>query len=203
LKTQYARPSIHLTSQEFIFSGKRIMTMTKHVVKKKPINQECEPTVSRPHMPGYGVPTNKKGLLSWSHVTERMAVAQNYWVSTVSPDGRPHATPVWGLWIDDKLYFGGSPTSRRSRNLAENTAACVHLESGADVVIMHGEATELGVPDPSLTARLIEASARKYGYAPKPEDYAAPGTYCFRPRMVLAWKQFPKDATRWHFQEGD
>ena len=179
------------------------MTTTKRAAKKNQINQESGPTVSRPHMPGYGVPKDKKGLLSWSRVTERMAEAQNYWVGTVSPDGRPHATPVWGLWIDDRLYFGGSPESRRSRNLAENAATCVHLESGSDVVILHGDAIPLGAPDQSLIARLIEASAQKYGYAPKPEDYAAPGTYVFRPRMVLAWKQFPKDATRWHFQDSD
>jgi nitroimidazol reductase NimA-like FMN-containing flavoprotein (pyridoxamine 5'-phosphate oxidase superfamily) len=154
-------------------------------------------------MPGYGVPRDRKGLLPWSHVTERMAEAQNYWVCTVSPDGRPHATPVWGLWIDDRLYFGGSPQTRRSRNLAENPAVCVHLESGSDVVILHGEAHKLRAPDRSLVTRLIEASVKKYGYAPKPEDYeASDGTYVFHPRWVLAWKQFPRDATRWRFQDG-
>jgi hypothetical protein len=50
---------------------------------------------------------------------------------------------------------------------------------------------------------LIEISKKKYGYAPKPEDYEAQGTCVLRPRWALAWKQFPKDATRWSFQEGD
>ena len=118
-------------------------------------------------MPGYGVPKDKKGLLPWSHVTERMAEAQNYWICTVSPDGRPHATPVWGLWLDDRLYFGGGPQTRRSRNLAENPAVCVHLESGSDVIILHGDAQELRAPDRSLVTRLIEISEKKYGYAPK------------------------------------
>jgi nitroimidazol reductase NimA-like FMN-containing flavoprotein (pyridoxamine 5'-phosphate oxidase superfamily) len=176
------------------------MTTAKRSSKKKQPSPETGPTASRPYMPGYGVPKDKKGLLPWSHVTERMAEAQNYWVCTVSPDGRPHATPVWGLWIDDHLYFGGSPQTRRNRNLTENPAVCVHLESGSDVVILHGDAHELRAPDQSLVARLIEASAKKYGYAPKPEDYeTAAGTFVFRPRLVLAWKQFPKDATRWHF----
>jgi nitroimidazol reductase NimA-like FMN-containing flavoprotein (pyridoxamine 5'-phosphate oxidase superfamily) len=150
--------------------------------------------------PGYGIPKDKKGLLPWSHVTERMAEAMHYWVCTVSPDGRPHATPVDGLWLDDQLYFGGSPQTRRNRNLAANPAVCIHLESGMDVVILHGEAHELRAPDRSLTTRLAEASAKKYGWAPKPEDIGAGGTYVFRPRVVLAWKQFPKDATRWQFQ---
>jgi nitroimidazol reductase NimA-like FMN-containing flavoprotein (pyridoxamine 5'-phosphate oxidase superfamily) len=153
-------------------------------------------------MPGYGIPENKKGLLSWSHVNERMAEAQNYWICTVSPDSHPHATPVWGLWLENRLYFGGSPQTRRNRNMSANPAVCVHLESAADVVILHGEARELRSPDRSLTIRLAEASGEKYGYKPKPEDYDAGGTYVFSPRMVLAWKNFPKDATRWQF-EGD
>jgi nitroimidazol reductase NimA-like FMN-containing flavoprotein (pyridoxamine 5'-phosphate oxidase superfamily) len=178
------------------------MATTKRDSQKKQTGQEAGPVASRPHMPGYGIPNNKKGMLPWSHVTERMAEAQNYWICTVSPDGRPHATPVWGLWIDDRLYFGGSPQTRRSRNLAENPAVCVHLESGSDVVILHGDAHELRAPDRSLVTRLIEASVKKYGYAPKPEDYeAAAGTFVLHPSWVLAWRQFPKDATRWNFKD--
>jgi nitroimidazol reductase NimA-like FMN-containing flavoprotein (pyridoxamine 5'-phosphate oxidase superfamily) len=105
------------------------------------------------------------------------------------------------LWIDERLYFGGDPRTRRNRNLAENPAVCIHLESSADVVIMHGEARQLRSPDRSLTVRLADASRKKYGYAPKPEEYeSSAGVYVFHPRMVLAWRQFPKDATRWHFQ---
>jgi nitroimidazol reductase NimA-like FMN-containing flavoprotein (pyridoxamine 5'-phosphate oxidase superfamily) len=132
-----------------------------------------------------------------------MASAMHYWICTVSPDGRPHATPVDGLWLDDQLYFGGSPKTRRNRNLAANPAVVVHPDNAMDVVILHGEAEELRAPDRSLTTRLAEASVKKYGCGPKPEDFAAGGTYVFRPRMVLAWKQFPKDATRWRFHDGD
>ncbi|HKE04151.1 MAG TPA: pyridoxamine 5'-phosphate oxidase family protein [Blastocatellia bacterium] len=180
------------------------MANTKRTTKRNQANRETGPKASRPHMPGYGIPKDKKGLLPWSHVTERMAEAQNYWVCTVSPDGRPHATPVWGLWVDDRLYFGGSPNTRRNRNLAENPAVCVHLESGSDVIIVHGDAQELRAPDRSLVTRLIEVSKSKYGYAPKPEDYdQTPGTYVLRPRWALAWSQGLKDATRWNFQDGD
>ena len=180
------------------------MATTKRSSRKNQSDQATGPEASRPHMPGYGVPKDKKGLLPWSHVTERMAEAQNYWVCTVSPDGRPHATPVWGLWVDDRLYFGGSPNTRRNRNLAENPAVCVHLESGSDVIIVHGDAEELRAPDRSLVTRLIDVSKSKYGYAPKPEDYdQTPGTYVLRPRWALAWSQGLKDATRWNFQDGD
>ncbi len=157
--------------------------------------------VDRPRSPGpdYGIPKTTEGLLPWQHVSDRMAAAHCYWVSTVSPDGRPHATPVDGVWLDDQLYFGGSPATRRHRNLAANPAVCIHLESGSDVVILHGDAQPLGAPDNALAVRLAEATRRKYGYGPKPEDYAAnpAGTYVFRPRHVFAWQAFPKDVTRW------
>lgn len=175
----------------------------KKRASKRQTRQETGPIASRPYIPGYGVPKHKKGLLPWSHVSERMDETLRYWVSTVSPDGRPHATPVDGLWVDECLYFGGSTKTRRSRNLAKNRAVCIHLEDALDVVILHGDAEELINPDSSLVARLIEASEKKYNYAPEPKDFKKGGIYVFRPRMVLAWTDFPKDATRWHFKNGD
>ena len=158
------------------------------------------PAATRPRLPReYGVTTSSKGLLAWSHVSTRMASAQHYWIATVDPSGRPHATPVDGVWLDDRLYFGGSPQTRRQRNLAANPHVCVHLESGADVVILHGEARPER-PDRALAERLAEASTKKYGYAPKPEEYEKTDVHVFRPRIVFAWTNLPKDATRWIFE---
>jgi hypothetical protein len=53
--------------------------------------------------------------------------------------------------------------------------------------------------DRSLAEKLSKASEDKYGFAPKPEDYQKGNVFVFRPGVVLAWKQFPKDATRWQF----
>jgi hypothetical protein len=158
------------------------------------------PRASRPRLPReYGVSTATKGLLPWSHVTDRMTGAKHYWVCTVSPSGAPHATPVDGLWLDDCLYFGGSAETRRQRHLASNPHVSIHLESGADVVILEGEARPER-PDRALAVRLAEASAKKYGYAPKPEDYEKADVHVFRPRVVFAWTNLPKDATRWQLR---
>jgi len=178
------------------------MPTSKRVTNKSQVNREVGPTARRPDSPGraYDIPKDKTGLLSWSHVSERMAQAHAYWICTVSPEGRPHATPVDGVWLADRLYFGGSPETRRYRNLAANPAACIHLESGTDVVFLHGEARAFRAPEPALAMRLSEASAQKYGYGPTPEDYTTvAGMYVFQPRVVFAWKQFPKDVTRWDF----
>ena len=158
------------------------------------------PIVDRPKMPGeYGLPKDKKGLLPWSYVVERMTEAMRYWICTVTPDARPHATPVDGLWLNDALYFGGSPETRWQRNLTRNASMNVHLENALEVTILRGEAHPPGKLDRSFTETLVKASKEKYGFAMKPEDYEKSGIYMFRPRLVIAWKNFPKDATRWRF----
>ena len=179
------------------------MKPAKSASKKKAANGQAGPSASRPKIPSiYGVPRDKKGLLPWSDVSERMSAAMHYWVCSVDPDGRPHATPVDGLWIDDKLYFGGSTETRRHRNIIANPAVCIHLENAMEVVILQGEAHELRTPDKELALQLVEVSAKKYGWGPKPEDFAKGGTFEFRPRVVFAWKQFPKDVTVLRFQNG-
>lgn len=105
-----------------------------------------------------------------------------------------------GIWLDDRLYFGGSPKTRRQRNLAANPAVCAHLESGSDVVILHGE-VRAKRPDHALALRLAAASAQKYGYGQKPEDYEKTDVSVMRPRIVCAWTALPKDATRFEFPD--
>jgi nitroimidazol reductase NimA-like FMN-containing flavoprotein (pyridoxamine 5'-phosphate oxidase superfamily) len=146
-------------------------------------------------MEGYGVPTSEEGLLPWSHVSERMDRARNYWVGTTRPSVRPHAAPVWGAWVEGTLYFETGPRSRKGRNLATNPAVAVHLESGDDVVILEGVAETVTNPDPALFARVADAFAAKYdGYRPEP---GGEGLYAVRPCVVYAWSKFPADVTRW------
>ena len=158
------------------------------------------PRVSRMHLPPeYGAERGgSKGLLTWDAISARIAQAAHYWICTVDGSAHPHATPVDGLWIDDRLYFGGSPRTRRQRNLLANPSACVHLESASDVVIIHGE-TSLERPDHALAVRLAERSLAKYGYGQSPADYEKTEISVLRPRMAFAWTNLPKDATRFEW----
>lgn len=132
-----------------------------------------QPQASRPSMPdGYGVPDTDEGLLDWSWAVTRLESALNYWFSTTRPDHRPHAMPAWAVWLDGTLYFEGSPLTRRARNLAENPAAVVHLESSDEVVILEGEA---------------------------PEQWDHGGLWAMRPKTAFGWSDFPADTTRWRF----
>lgn len=170
--------------------------MPKGTTKTKPTTAKP----SRPQIaPIYGVPKHNKGLLDWAHVQARMTESRVYWISTASRQGKPHSTPVDGMWVDNTLYFGGDPSTRRNRNLAVNPAVSVHLESGSDVIILEGKAEAI-TPDPALAQRLADASNAKYGYGFTAESFMQPGMYfMLRPRQVFAWKQFPMDVTRWEF----
>lgn len=159
--------------------------------------------IDRPHMPdGYLSADNLESYVPWSHVQERVGEALHYWISTTRPDGRPHATPVWGMWLNDTFYFDGSPETTRGRNIAANPAISVHLESANDVVIIEGEAHQLMTPPLELRERLSAAYSAKYAsqdYAPGPETWEQGGLYILTIHKVLAWTAFSKDPTRWTF----
>jgi hypothetical protein len=156
----------------------------------------------RPHIPEYGIPETIEGILPWSHVAERMEKAINYWIATTDPECRPHATPVWGIWMDDTFFFDGGPHTRRGRNLAANPAVTIHLESGSDVVILQGNALEVKGIQPELAQRLAKAYTLKYGemgYSPTSDTWNEGGLYRTTIHTAFAWSKFPKDATRWRF----
>lgn len=147
-------------------------------------------------------------MLPWSFVEERMAASRNYWISTTRPDGRPHAAPVWGAWVDGTLYFGSAPRSQKARNLAANPNVVVNLESGDEAVILEGKARFVTDPAPKLSARVADAFAAKYvdpetGEPFRPEGGAG-GMYAVHPLVVFAWRErdFPTSATRWRFSGG-
>jgi hypothetical protein len=153
------------------------------------------PQASRPHVPGYGIPETIKGVLEWSHVVERMQKANNFWVATVRPDNTPHAVPVWGVWVDNTLYFGGGPDTRWSRNLAANPHVSVHLESGDDVVIIEGTVDRITDPKHPLVEKIDDAYEAKYKMR-----HGIP-FWVLRPKLAFAWSKFPDNTTRWVFNE--
>lgn len=162
----------------------------------------AQPVRTRPLMPnGYGVPDHDDGMLDWSWAVDRLAAAKSYWFSTTRPDGRPHAMPAWGAWVDGALYFDSSPETRRGRNLAQNPAIAIHLESGDEVVIIEGTADYMGKPERGLAERLAAALGAKYGptYVPSPDTWDEGGLWVLRPTVAFGWTEFPKNVTRWRW----
>jgi nitroimidazol reductase NimA-like FMN-containing flavoprotein (pyridoxamine 5'-phosphate oxidase superfamily) len=147
-------------------------------------------------MPGYGLPRGAKGLLPWTWAEERLRRSHNYWVVTVRPDGRPHAMPVWGIWIDARFYFSTGRDSRKARNLASNPACTICTEQTSEAVIVEGTAAE--VSDPARLKQLAPVYGRKY--KPWTLDTGLGPVLEVRPRVVFGMREKTfKDATRWMF----
>ena len=158
-----------------------------------------EPKAGRPIMPAnYGLGKARKGTMKWPAVTRQLEGARNYWIATTRSDGRPHAMPVWGFWLDGALFFGTGRDTLKARNLQRRPAAIIHLESGDDVVILECLVSELDLSG-DMRKKLDKASQKKY----KMPMVVAPDSMVFRaqPKVALAWreKDFPKSATRWTF----
>ncbi len=155
------------------------------------------PQVTRPLFPP-GYVDHPKRLLAWEQVERRLIEARHYWIATVRPNGRPHAIPKWGVWLDGHLFFDGSPQTRHARNIAQNPFVTVHLESGEKAVIVEGTAREL-TPAADLAHRLARQYSAKYaalGYAPEPTTWDGGGLYELTPRAVIAWDNFTEDPTK-------
>lgn len=153
------------------------------------------PRATAPRIPAdYGVPADASGaeLLPWSRAEERLERARNYWICTTRPDGRPHAAPVWGLWLDGAVRFSTGDTTQKARNLARDPRTVVHLESGDEVVVLEGE-----VEREAADERFLDAYEAKYGHRPSADTVV----HVLRPRVAQTWDEhdFTRTATRWVF----
>jgi PPOX class probable F420-dependent enzyme len=163
------------------------------------------PRVSRPYMPGYGIvgPDEGSGLLPWSWAAERLSTSRNYWVTSVWPDGKPHAMPVWGMWDDSTFWFSSSARSRKARNLANDPRCMVTTEDATDPVMIEGVARI--TTEPADLQRVIDLMNAKYAtdYGVGFLDPAVNATIAVRPRRVFGLRSadFTGSPTRWVFEE--
>jgi Pyridoxamine 5'-phosphate oxidase len=169
---------------------------------KKRISAQTRPKATRPHMPGYGLPTGDKGLLPWSWADQRLKKSHNYWISTVKPDGSPHTMVVWALWQDGRLLFSTGSKSRKARNLAQNANCVVCTELANEAVILEGIAE---IADVAARQKFLPTYERKYkfdmGGMKKDILSMKEPVFAVRPRVVFGlWeKDFIGKSTRWKF----
>ncbi|HKG57330.1 MAG TPA: pyridoxamine 5'-phosphate oxidase family protein [Candidatus Limnocylindrales bacterium] len=158
-----------------------------------------EPRVSRPHVPGYGIPEDTTGLLPWAWARERLDAALIYRLATADADAAPHLVPIWGAWVDDRWYVEGGPT-RWQRNLRANPKLAIQIESGDEVVVVEGVARELVAPPQPLSSRILAGYAKyRPGYEASAEHWREGGLWELRPIRAFAWSVFPTDMTRYEF----
>jgi hypothetical protein len=161
-----------------------------------------DPTPTPPRIdPAYGAVPDASGaeLLPWSWAVERLVESRNYWLSATRPDGRPHATPVWGVWLDGAVWFCIGRSSVKARNITWNPTVVVHLESGDQVVILEGRVVEQHEGHEPF----LDAYEAKYALRPDLVALAA-SVYALSPQSALTWdeRDYPRTAVRWVFASG-
>ena len=161
------------------------------------------PKITRPKFPK-GYVDNPASYVTWNWVAEQLTESKNYWLSSVRPNAHPHVVPRWGVFMDNKFYYDGSPETRHAKNVVANPNVSLHLESGDQAIILEGISQPAGKPKPELAKRLAEEYRRKYtqhGYSPEPTQWDEGGLYVFTPRQCLAWTVFFENPTKFIFEE--
>ncbi|WGW12382.1 pyridoxamine 5'-phosphate oxidase family protein [Saxibacter everestensis] len=165
------------------------------------------PRASRPHMPGYGLlPANEgSGLLPWSWAENKLRNSHDYWIATSWPSGRPHLMPVWGVWLDETLWFSSGSVSRKVRNLSERPECTAAIDDAVDPVVLDGIAEIRGAEQDRQ--RFLRAVNEKYGVDYGLDFLDGITALCLRVRPVSAFglmqSDFAGSPTRWTFGESD
>jgi hypothetical protein len=132
------------------------------------------------------------------------------WLSTMRPDGRPHAAGVGAVWLDGRFYVVSGPGTQKSRNLAENPNCVISLSlPDIDLVV---EATAARVTDDATLQRLAK-TYNEQGWPVRAEEgaftaeYSAPSAgpppwYLYEMTPTVAFgvaSADPHGAMRWRF----
>ncbi len=131
---------------------------------------------------------------AWAEVASHLSYASNYWLSSTSPDGRPHAIMVGSLWLADSdqepgmLVFHFEPQSQTVQNLTARPFGVVHLEkssrASAKVVIVEGVMER--ITDAATLNEIELAFAVKY-IVPS-ANQTTRLVYGLRPTQIRAWR---------------
>lgn len=147
--------------------------------------------------------------VSWAQVDLVLAGAELYWLTTVREDGRPHVTPLVGLWVGDGFVFCTGAGEQKARNLEHGAAVAVTTgvntwKDGLDVVL---EGSALRVRGRPALRGYADAYREKYSnewdFAVDDEVFDPDGVRAsvFRvtPAKVVAFAKSPHGQTTFRF----
>jgi general stress protein 26 len=147
---------------------------------------------------------------SWHEAVRVLEGAELYWLTTVRADGRPHVTPLIGVWRDEAMHFCTGLGEQKARNLEKRQQVALTTGSnawakGLDVVV---EGTAEQVTDRAGLQRLADAYETKYGsdwhfevgdgVFGQRDDAAA--VFRIEPAKVLAFAKEPHGQTTYRFK---
>ena len=153
-------------------------------------------------MPGYGIlPADEgHGLLPWSWAVERLTTSHDYWLATVDAESWPHVMPVWGVWLDDALWFSSGLRSRKARNIELRARCALTTDNALAPVVIEGDAERVAQ---SELVRFNDTVNAKYGtdYSVDFYDPQLNGVWRVEPVWAFGIEEddFAGSPTRWLF----
>ena len=160
-------------------------------------------------MSDYGVPADLTGALPWDWASERLVRCKNYWVVTASAEGRPHALPVWGVWLPatERFWFSCSPNARKLRNVEANPQCVVAVDDTVECVSVEGRARRVDAEHERVAVASV-AAAYLTKYWSTPEEQADMESFLLSHALVEVTPlrafgiierehEFSECATRW------
>ncbi len=144
----------------------------------------------------------------WAEVARVLSESEMFWLSTVRRDGRPHVTPLPGIWADGRTYFCVGSHEQKAKNLEFNprcvlAAGANQFRAGLDVVV---EGTVVRVTDNAHLQRLSAVWKSKLDWDFEVTDggFRDPAgrlglVFGVAPAKVLAFGKYPYTQTRFRF----
>ena len=149
---------------------------------------------------------------SWAEVERTLDAAEMFWLTTVRADGRPHVTPLIGIWTDGAFFFTTGPGEQKAKILETNQAVAV--TTGVNTMAHELDVIIEGQAERERDSATLEALTRAYSskyrwkYEVRDEGFYDPShsgwsqVFQVRPRKVLGFhrgKEFSQ--TRWQFTD--
>jgi hypothetical protein len=109
--------------------------------------------------------------------------------------------PVWGVWLDGRLWFSSGGRARKARNLAADPRCTMTTDDAQNPVVLDGVAAR--VDDADGISAFVVAMNAKYdaGMTADFLDPAVNATFAVRPvrAIALTHDDFTGSPTRWTF----
>lgn len=151
------------------------------------------------------------GATPWHETQIALSRAELYWITTIRAGGRPHVTPLIGVYEDGAMHFCTGVEEQKARNLDHHPHVALTTGNntwarGLDVVV---EGAAARVTDHSTLQQLADAYETKYGsdwhFDVVEGGFGHPGggslgaVFRIEPAKVMAFAKDPHAQTTYRF----
>jgi general stress protein 26 len=130
-------------------------------------------------------------------IVRRFAESKYSWLSTVRPDGRAHASPIWHVWYHGRIYLVTMSVAVKVHNIQDNPSVVITHPDAKKAIIVEGEARLVT----DMTDALRPYFKSKYDWdIVTDEDYRT--VIEINPTKLLAWgEEGASHRKRWRGEE--